>query len=623
MYMDPAGLKANYDASPDWLKRLMIAWADGLNYYLATHPDVRPKVITRFEPWMALSFTEGSIGGDIERIDLAKLEAFYIHGEKIASSADPRDAEPGGSNGIAIAPQNTSGKRALLLINPHTSFFFRSELQMTSDEGLNAYGAATWGQFFIYQGFNDTAGWMHTTSGVDSVDEFVETIARKDGRLAYKYGAEQRPVAISTATLAYRAPDGSLKSRTFPLYRTHHGPIVREDGGKWVAFAMMHRPVEALQQSYLRTKARDYAAFAKVAELRANSSNNTIFADSKGNIAYLHPQFIPVRDNRFDYRKPVDGSDPGTDWRGLHAFAERPNLLNPPNGWIQNTNNWPWSAAGRASLKASAFPRYMDRFGENPRGLHAIALLAPKKNFTLDGLQSAAYDTRQPAFEQLIPGLVRDWDKTPASDPLKKKLEAPIATLRDWDHRWSESSVANSLANFWGDEMWTAMKNVEWQEGLWIYDQIDRAPAATKLAALDAAVTRLTRDFGKWQTPWGEINRFQRLTADIVHPFDDAAPSRPVGFSSARWGSLASFGAAPGNGSKRWYGTSGNSFVAVVEFGPKVRAHAVTAGGESGHPASPHFNDQADRYATGSLREVHFHPDEIAAHRRRTYHPGE
>jgi acyl-homoserine-lactone acylase len=623
LYMDPDDLRARYAASPPWLKRLMDAWAGGLNYYLATHPQVRPRAITRFEPWMALSFTEGSIGGDIERIDLAGLEAFYSKRGKALAAAEEKDPEPRGSNGFAVAPARTADGHSLLLINPHTSFFFRSELQVASDEGLNAYGAATWGQFFIYQGFNERAGWMHTTSGLDAVDEFLETVEQKEGGLFYRYGNELRPVDTKTVTVAYRQADGSMASRSFETYRTHHGPIVREAGGKWVAFAMMHRPVEALQQSFLRTKVRDHDGFVKVAELKANSSNNTIFADAEGNIAYHHPHFIPVRDDRFDYTKPVDGSDPRTDWRGLHPLSEAPHVLNPPNGWIQNTNNWPYSAAGPHSPKPGGFPRYMDTFGENPRGIHALQVLGERRDFTLERLREAAYDSYQPAFAQLIPGLVRAWDGAPAGSPLKRRLEGPVTALRGWDYRWSVASVANSIAMFWGDEMWRRANGPEWDEPTGTYLQIDRASSREKLEALGAAVDRLERDFGRWDTPWGEINRFQRLTGDIVHPFNDAGPSVPVGFSSARWGSLASFGAAPRNGSKRWYGTGGNSFVAVVEFGPKVRARAVTAGGESGHPASPHFNDQAERYATGNLRNVYFYPEQLKGHIERTYKPGE
>ncbi|HEU0133474.1 MAG TPA: penicillin acylase family protein [Allosphingosinicella sp.] len=643
LYMDPDDLRARYAASPDWLRRLMDAWADGLNYYLATHPDVRPRAITRFEPWMALSFTEGSIGGDIERIDLAGLEAFYdrpssrrkpgSQGVKEAALFTPRgpgfrrgdgpsDNEPRGSNGFAIAPSNSAGGHALLLINPHTSFFFRSELQVASDEGLNAYGAATWGQFFIYQGFNERAGWMHTSSGVDVVDEYLETVEQKEGRLFYRYGNALRPVETKIVTVAYRQADGSMASRSFETYRTHHGPIVREAGGRWIAFAMMHKPVEALQQSFLRTKAIDHDGFLKVAELKANSSNNTVFADARGNIAYHHPHFIPVRDDRFDYTKPVDGSDPRTDWRGLHALPEAPRLLNPPGGWIQNTNNWPYSAAGPDSPRQRDYPRYMDTFGETPRGLAAVRLLCQKRLLTLEGLRDAAYDPYQTAFARLIPGLVAAWDRASESDALKGRLRAQVAMLRRWDYRWSTASVETTLAMFWGERLWAEVRR-DGQAPMVPIDLIDALPARRKLEALASVSDQLKRDFGRWHTPWGEVNRFQRLTGDIVHPFSDSEPSYPVAFTSGRWGSLASFGAAPRNGSKRWYGTSGNSFVAVVEFGLKVRALAVTAGGESGHPGSPHFDDQAERYSKGQLREVYFYPEQLKGHTERLYKPGQ
>jgi acyl-homoserine lactone acylase PvdQ len=622
LYMDPADLQARYRASPVWLRKLMDAWADGLNYYLATHPGVRPRAIRRFEPWMALSFTEGSIGGDIERIDLAGLEAFYGKDRPALALAKPMDTEPRGSNGIALAPARSEDGHALLLINPHTSFFFRSELQVTSGEGLNAYGAATWGQFFIYQGFNAHAGWMHTSSGVDSVDEFLETAVERGGHYFYKYGSESRPVPTSTVTVPYRTADGRTAARTFTIYRTHHGPIVRAEGGKWVAFAMMHKPIEALEQSFLRTKARDYASFLRVAALQANSSNNTLFADGKGEIAYLHPQFIPARDDRFDYTKPVDGSDPATDWHGLLPLERIPHLLSPAGGFVFNSNNWPWNAAGPASLRASDYPRYVEQYGENPRGQHALMLLGGGRRFSLEGLRAAAFDSYQPAFARLVPGLVAAWDAA-AAGTLKSRLADPVSRLRGWDYRWGVDSVPNTLANFWGDEMVRRAAGGSWGLGLSSYDAMDAAPALVKLEALAAALDRLTRDFGRWDVPWGEVNRFQRVSPAIDHPFTDAGPSLPVGFSSARWGSLASFGAAPRGGSKKWYGTSGNSFVAVVEFGPRVRAIAVTAGGESGHPESPHFDDQAERYATGNLRPVYFYPDQLRGHVERTYRPGQ
>src|SRR5262245_33819569 len=322
LFIDPDDMKAQYQKSPEWLKVLMNAYADGLNYYLDKHPNVKPRVITHFEPWMALTFSEGSIGGDIERVNLTQLEKFYGSGPKASASLEPPPAaygEPTGSNGAAVAPSNTTGKHSLLLINPHTSFFFRAEAQMVSDEGLNAYGALTWGQFFIYQGFNDRAGWMHTSSGVDNIDEYLETVVKKGDRFFYKYGAEERPMTTTTITVPYKS-SGGMAQKTFTVYRTHHGPVVREADGKWVSVRLMQEPLKALQQSYSRTKARSYKAFRDTMELHTNSSNNTIFADADGDIAYFHSNFIPRRDPKFDWTKPVDGGDPAAEWNGVRSI---------------------------------------------------------------------------------------------------------------------------------------------------------------------------------------------------------------------------------------------------------------------------------------------------------------
>jgi len=629
LYVSEPELKAYYAKSPANMQALMNAWADGLNYFLATHPAVKPRVLKRFEPWMALSFTEGSIGGDIERIDLDALRDFYAPSRQAA--LEPRvtdqallDEEKQGSNGIAIAPGLTRDGHALLLINPHTSHYFRSELQVTSDEGLDAYGAATWGQFFIYQGFNPHAGWMHTSSGVDNVDEFTEVVQPKGKGRCYRYGSSCNAVGIRPVTIRYRTASGSLASKTFTTYFTHHGPIVGAANGRWIAFAMMNRPVEALQQSFLRTKASDLATFMHVAQFKANSSNNTLFADDKGEIAYLHPQFVPRRNDRFDYTRPVDGTDPATDWGSLHTLSELPNAISPPNGWVQNTNAWPYRAAGAYSPDPRYFPKYMDMWGENFRGLHAQQMLTKSKGWTFDGLQSAAFDSYQPGFAEFVPTLLRAFDGLPTADPRRARLAAPIEVLRSWNYRWGADSVAQTLATLWGSALIVAL-NPSKDEDTNVYmarlarDTTD----AQKLQALDEAVAQLQSDFGRWQVPWGEINRFQRISPSIKPQFSDDAPSIPVPFAQGRYGSLASFEMHVPKTTKRFYGNYGNSFVAVVEFGPRVRAHAVTAGGESGDPASPHFSDQAARYASGALRDVYFYPEQLSGHTERVYRPGE
>ena len=627
LFADPEALQAQYGQSPPWLRKLMDGFADGLNYYLYRHPQVKPRVIDHFEPWMALAFSEGSIGGDIERgVSVPPLAAFYggqpVPAEQTASVTLP-PPEPQGSNGIAISPSIALDHHALLWINPHTSFYFRSELQMVSGEGLDAYGAVTWGQFFIYQGFNATAGWMHTSSGVQNISWFLETVTRRNGRYYYRYGSRELPVRTRHIVVRYKTPTG-MAERAFKAYYTQHGPVIARIGGKWESVNLMQRPILALIQDFTRMKAADYAQFRRTMQLHTNSSNNTVFADADGNIAYWHSDWIPRRSAAFDWGKPVDGSNPATAPHGTLTLAETPHLLNPANGWLYNSNNWPWSAAGPNSPRREDFPRYVESGKEeSPRGYHALRVLTGGRDWTMASLTAAAFDSYLPAFAAMIPVLVKAYDASPGSDPLKARLYGPIALLRAWDYRWGVNSVPTSLAEFWGTDLFAHVQSRAASLGISPEDYVvERATPKELLASLAAASDRLTADFGSWETPWGRINRFQRINDDIQPSFDDSKPSIPVPFTSSQWGSLASFGAHAYPNTRRWYGEDGNSFIAVVEFGPKVRAWAITAGGESGNPASPHFDDEAAQYAMGQLRTVYYYRSQLQGHLERQYPPG-
>ncbi|USD26296.1 acylase [Flagellimonas marinaquae] len=627
LFMTEEEAKENYNNSPEWLQELCDAFADGINYYLHTHPEVKPKLLTRFEPWMPMYFSEGSIGGDIERISTRKIKSFYESGmelpemEALQIKKEEEMAEPQGSNGIAIAGDLTESGNAMLLINPHTSFYFRGEVHVVSEEGLNAYGAVTWGQFFVYQGFNEKTGWMHTSTYTDVMDEFKETIVKNNGKLYYQYGEELRPVDSSSVTLKYK--DGeTLKERTFPMYRTHHGPITHQVGKQWTASAMMWEPVKALEQSYIRTKQNGYDGFREMMDIRTNSSNNTVYADAEGNIAYFHGNFVPKRDTIFDYTEPVDGSDPKTDWQGLHTVDENILVLNPGNGWIQNCNSTPFTSALEYSPNREDYPKYMSRDQENFRGVHAIELLTDRSGYTLDSLIELAHDPYLPAFKALIPGLVKAFDQNPISE-----LREPIELLRKWDYKTSKESIAMTLAHFYGTIFWREaitgkIENRPSQFELFNNNE-EWVSAERRLVLFEQVLEKLKNDFGSWKTPWGEVNRYQRLNGDIRQPFDDEKPSIPIGFASGSWGALAAYGARYDNNTKKIYGTRGNSFVAVVEFGEKVKAKTMLAGGQSGDPDSPHFNDQAQRYADMEFKDAAFYKEDVLNRAKANYSPGE
>lgn len=625
MYMTEEEAKEAYAEAPDWLKELCQAFADGVNYYLHTHPEVQPKVITRYEPWFPMYFFEGSIGGDIERISTRRIQAFYENQDALAlteygdglNHPDPCE-EPKGSNGIAVSGELTDSGNAMLLINPHTSFYFRPEVHVVSEEGLNAYGAVTWGQFFVYQGFNEKTGWIHTSTFVDFIDEFEEEIVRDGDQLQYRFGEEMRSVDSVNVTLDYLAGD-SLISRDFTFYRTHHGPITHQINDKWVATKINWDPVNALIQSFTRTKLANYTEFRQMMDIRTNSSNNTVFADSEGNIAYFHGNFIPKRNPNFDFSRPVDGSNPDTDWQGLHTVDESITLLNPESGWIQNCNSTPFTAAGPFSPKKEDYPPYMAPDQENFRGIHAVALLENASNLTLESFRELAYDPFIPAFARLIPALINAHQKQ-GGNP---ETQQAIKILDDWDFRTGKESVATSLAHFYANNYQREFRDLnQLTENEKLDTHSDPQVQKKMVAVLEETLHQMAEDFGTWATPWGEINRFQRLSGDIDLKYDDDQPYIPVGLASGRWGALASFGASTKEGTKRLYGSSGNSFVAVVEFGEKVRAKSILAGGQSSNPDSPHFLDQAQRYADGEFKDVAFYPEDVQKRTKERYHPG-
>jgi acyl-homoserine lactone acylase PvdQ len=326
----------------------------------------------------------------------------------------------------------------------------------------------------------------------------------------------------------------------------------------------------------------------------------------------------------------VDGTSRATEWQGYHAINETVHLINPSNGWLQNCNSTPFTVAGSNSPDPHQYPSYMAPDGENFRGINAVRVLNQEKAYTLDKLIKAGYDTRLAAFEVLIPALVKAFDNTVTpADSLFAYLAGPLAVLRNWDYRSSESSIATTLAVEWGQRILPAIFQVRQVEDEEL-DQVEKtkrfaatAAPAELLQPLLATILDLQKTYGRWQLPWGAINRFQRISPAIDLQFKDDQPSLPVGFTSSTWGEIPAYASKTFPGTSKRYGVHGNSFICAVEFGPKIRAKSLLAGGESGHPDSPNFADQSAMYARGEFKEVYYYKEEVLQHAVKTYHPGE
>jgi acyl-homoserine-lactone acylase len=399
--------------------------------------------------------------------------------------------------------------------------------------------------------------------------------------------------------------------------------------GEWISVRSYNRSLTSLIQSWQRTKSTGFASFKKTMDLRSNTSNNTVFADDKGNIAYWHGDFVPRRDKSLNWAKPVDGTTPATEWKGLHTLDEIVHVYNPSIGWIQNCNSTPFTVSGTSSPKKEHFPAYMAPDGENFRGVNAVRVLSRENAFTLDKVISAGYDPTLTAFEILVPALVNTFEKSvKPGDSLFAQLHEAVAILKRWDYRSSENSIATTLAVDWGRLLMPAIQKTRIDDR--DADQVEKTKAFASGASVQeltvpllTAVRDLGKKFGKWQIPWGKINRYQRLTNDLEERFDDNQPSLPVGFASAQWGMLAAYSSRAFAGTNKRYGFSGASFVCAVEFGKKVKAKSLLTGGESGDSASKHFNDQALMYTKGQFKDVLFYREDILKHVEKTYRPGE
>ncbi len=629
LLIDSSDAIADYKIAPLWLQKLLVAYADGINYFLYKNPSIKPALLTRFQPWFPLLWTDGSIGA-ISTGGVTEEEVKNLYtGNRTASTYNPKKFEEisTGSNGFAISPKKSASGNALLYINPHVTFYFRPEVHMVSEEGLNVYGAVTWGQFFIYQGFNEYCGWMHTSNNVDVADMYAEKITGNKNDLEYLYDNKKSKVEHKNIALRFKKGDVFQTKNIAALY-TQHGPVMTFRNESYITVKSSNRMMNGLIQSWQRTKTKGLADYTQTMELKGNTSNSTVFADNKGNIAYWHGDYIPVRNTKYNWSKPVDGSISETDWKGIHALKDIVQMINPITGFIQNCNSTPYTVSGASSPIKNNYPKYMAPDGENFRGINAVKVLQNENAFTIEKLITAGYDKNLAAFEVLMPALINAFEKITPTDSLYTLLKEPITLLKKWDYHVAENSVATTLAVEWAQRLTTAIRKVYVDE-----DEPDQVATTRQFAAtanstdlllpLVKTIDALKQKYGTWVVEWGSINRYQRISNDMNQAYNDAGKSYPVPFASALWGMLPSYNSRYFEGTNNRYGVSGNSFVCVVEFGKKVKAKSLLAGGNSGDPSSPHFTDQLLMYTQGKFKDVLFYKEDVLKHVERKYKPGE
>lgn len=617
------------------MRELCDAYAAGLNYYLERHPEIKPRLITRYEPWFPL--ITGAPGTGSLGISQQEVRALF---PELASpqTPNPTDSEGGdveeisqdiGSNMWAVSPKKSASGKALLFINPHVQFFGggqRYEAHLNSKQGLNISGFAMLGMPYIWTGFNKNLGWSQTNTYADSTDVYVETFDDPQNPLNYRVGDKKLTATEWTDEVTVNN-NGVMEKRKFTFRKTHHGPLVGLRDGKPLAVraASMEVGGKLFAQKWAMARARNLREFKNALSVRALTGSNTIYADNKGNIFYLHGNAMPRRNPKFDWSRAVDGSDPATEWNGYHEIGELPQVLNPSAGFVQNCNSTPFLTSGSDNPEKSKFPAYMAPDSDTLRSQRSRQILASKDKFTFDEWIRATYDTHLILAETLVPELVSIIKSKPEKTA---QYSEPLSVLSAWDYKADVNSVPTTLFMLYFEQLQRANQEARragdnQSTARTLPEQLKELSAETKIAAFEKALENLNTDFGNWKIAWGEINRLQRIhTSGTQEKFSDAKTSVPIPGANGQTGSIFTFGTRREAGQKRRYGVSGNSYFAVVEFGLRVKARSVLVFGQKADPQSKHFFDQAEFYSKQQYKPAWFDLKEIKRNAEQIYKPG-
>lgn len=596
------------------MRALCEAFAAGFNFYLTHHPQVQPRLLKQIEPWYTLAF----IRYNYYQNGFARDPS--LRGNLQTAQDDPGLSATVGSNGWVINPSRSKSRYAMLFINPHLPFFGSGQVyegHVHSEEGWNFTGYTRFGFPFPYVGHNDDLGWVSTDNAADLADVYAETFDDPSRPLAYRYGSGYRLATERIEEISLKTPSG-IEVRQLKMIKTHHGPVLSGREGKLLAIRMAKFQNDGwLREWYEMTRAKTLAQFKAALRPLNMLFGNVMYADRRGNTYYLYNGAVPRRDPRYDWTKPVDGSDPTTEWKGFHPIEELPQLTNPRTGWMQNCNTTPFLLTSEGNPNPERFPKYMVQEGDNLRGRISRIILSTNPSFSFEEWKSSAFDTRVSAAEELLPtflneirtrygGVGQDQNRSSAESRLRDVYDL----LSSWNYRAATDSIAMTIFSAW-HERTTA--------------QGTPTPLSTerRLAALNESLNALEQQHGTWRVAWGEINRLQRRNESTGEQFSDARPSLPIPGVNGGDGAAYTFYARSVEGQKRRYGVAGATYVSVVEFAPKVRGLSIHVFGASGDPASRHYDDQAKLYARGEFKPAWLTLKDIRANLESSYHPGE
>ncbi len=576
--------KRQYAIQKPEYKKYLDAFVKGINAYANQHPETIDSAMKRVLP-----ITVFDVMAHGKRVICLE----FIAGGDIRAA---KQASIAGSNSYAIAPSRSASKNAMMVSNPHllwSDFWLFFEAHLTSP-GFNAYGATLVGQPTLGIAFNENLGWTHTNNTIDASDRYELTI-RENG---YLLDDKVEPFIKKTVQLKVRQPDGNFRIQDEVLTYSKHGPVVGEKNGK--AYAVRIAGLEnsfMAEQYHEMAKAKNWNQFEKAIKMLQNPFYNVVYADRAGNIFYYFNGNVPKRpegDWKF-WSGTVDGRYSKLIWNKYHSYEELPKIFNPATGFVQNANDAPWTSTYPMILKPENFPAYMAPLTTPLRPQRAINQIKDDASITFDELIGYKLNTRMEAADRFLDDLLSAIKQYPDSVNIKA-----LPVLEQWDRSTNVSSKGAVLFARWFDMLRDSMYAVSWDAAKPITTPDGLKNPKQAAAFLSKAATEIEKTYGKMDVEWGEVNRFKVGTYDV-----------PGNGGSGNYGIFRTMYFAKGMGSIKATCVAGDTYVAVTEFGPKVKAQVLLSYGNATQPGSKHIGDQLNLLSQKKLRPALLDKNEV------------
>ncbi len=582
----PQRARAWYHAQSLQMRAYLDAFVAGMNAYAQAHPDRLDPDRRRVLPVVA-----EDVLAHLQRV----IHLSFVGGSQARGAGRWQRA---GSNAWAVAPSRSASGHALLLANPHLPWggmttWFEVQLQ---GPGLDAYGATLVGFPILGIAFNDHLGWTHTNNTMDGADlyelELVEGGYRWDGGV--------RAFERSVDTLRVRQEDGTLRAEPLPVLRSVHGPVLARKQDKAVALRLvgLDRP-HLMEQYWDMIRATSLPQFEEALRRLQMPFFNVVYADRDGHILYLFGGRTPRR-NRGDWdywRGVAPGNTAATLWTETHAYEDLPRLLDPPSGWVQNTNDPPWTATVPLLLDPGDFPPYMAPAPHlGFRQQRSLRMLSEDASITFEELVEYKHSTRREMADRVLDDLLSAVEEHGADS-----VRPAAAVLAAWDRRVAADSRGAVLFDEWAAQVGGVPFRTTWQMDDPLGTPSGLADPRGAVAALERAAQKVVETHGALDVPWREIHRLRFAGRDL--PASGGPGFRTLWFARSTDGLFEVRG--------------GDSYVAVVEFSEPVRARVLLGYGNASQPDSPHRGDQLELMARQDLRPVWRSRAEVEAHLER------